>query len=74
MDGVFDQLGYFFVALDGYGDDSAGAGGYFLDVGEGLFVFEDAGGVVGVFGGDADYEEESSSMRALGPCFISPAG
>ena len=45
------------VAFDGDGDDSAAAGGDFLDVGEGLFVLEDAGGVVGVLGGDADYGE-----------------
>jgi len=40
------------VAFDG--DDAAGAGGYFLDVRERLFVLQDAGGVVGVLGGDAD--------------------
>lgn len=45
------------VALDGDGDDSAAAGGYLLYVAEGLFVLEDAGGVVGVLGGDADYGE-----------------
>jgi len=44
----------FVVAFGGDGDDAAAAGGYFLDVGEGLFVLEDAGGVCGVFGGDAD--------------------
>ncbi len=45
------------VAFDGDGDDAAAAGGDFLNVAEGLFVLEDAGGVVGVFGGDADYGE-----------------
>ncbi len=42
------------VAFDGDGDDAAAAGGDLLNVGEGLFVLEDAGGVVGVLGGDAD--------------------
>ena len=42
------------VAFDRDGDDPAGAGGYFLDVGESLFVLEDGAGVGGVFGGDAD--------------------
>jgi hypothetical protein len=32
LDGVFDELLDLFVAFDGYGDDAAGAGGYFLDV------------------------------------------
>ena len=45
------------VAFDGDGDDAAGAGGYLLDVAEGLFVFEDAGGVGGILGGEADYGE-----------------
>ena len=43
------------VALNGDGDDAAAAGGYFLDVGECLFVLQDAAGVVGVLRGDADY-------------------
>ena len=54
MDGVFDELADLVVAFDGDGDDAAGAGGYFLDVGEGLLVFEDGAGVGGVLGGDAD--------------------
>ena len=45
------------VALGGDGDDSAGAGGDLLNIAEGLFILEDAGGVVGVLGGDADYWE-----------------
>ena len=51
---MFYQVADLFVALDGDGDDSAGAGGYLLYIAEGLFVLEDAGGVVGVLGGDAD--------------------
>ena len=54
VDGVFDEGPDVFVALDGDGDDAAGAGGDLLDVGEGFFVFEDGGGVGGVLGGDAD--------------------
>ena len=42
------------VALDGDGDDAAGAGGDLLNVAEGLLVLEDGGGVGGVLGGDAD--------------------
>ena len=38
-------------------DDAAAAGRYFLDIAEGFFVLEDAAGVVGVLGGDADYGE-----------------
>ena len=38
VDDVFDELGDVGVAFDGDGDDAAGAGGDFLDVGEGLFV------------------------------------
>ena len=57
VDYVLYELGDVSVALDGDGDDSAGAGGYFLDVAEGFFVLEDAAGVVGVLGGDADYGE-----------------
>ena len=38
VDYVFYKLLDVVVAIDGYGDDAAGAGGYFLDVGEGLFV------------------------------------
>jgi hypothetical protein len=34
-----------FVAFYGFGDDSAGAGGDFLDVQEGLLVLEDGGGI-----------------------------
>ena len=52
---MFDELGNGLVALDGDGDDAAGAGGDFLDVGEGLLVLEDAGGVGGVLSGDAYY-------------------
>lgn len=51
---MLDELLDLVVALDGDGDDSAGAGGDLLDIREGLFVLEDAGGVVGVLGGDAD--------------------
>ena len=51
---MVDELGDGLVAFDGDGDDSAGAGGDFLDVAEGFFVLEDAGGVGGVLGGDAD--------------------
>jgi hypothetical protein len=61
---VFYEVAYLVVALDGDGDDSAAAGGDLLNVAEGLFVLEDAGGVVGVLGGDAD-EGEGSSMSAL---------
>ena len=57
VDDVFDELGDVGVAFDGDGDDAAAAGGYFLDVAEGLFVLEDRAGVVGVLGGDADYGE-----------------
>ena len=32
VDYVFDELGDVGVAFYGYGDDAAGAGGYFLDV------------------------------------------
>jgi len=56
-DDVFDELADVVVAFDGDGDDAAGAGGDLLDVGEGLFVFEDGAGVVGVLGGDADHGE-----------------
>jgi hypothetical protein len=38
---------------------------WMLDVGEGLFVLEDAGGVVGVLGGDADYGEGLVPIRAV---------
>ncbi len=51
---MFDELGDVFIALGGDSDDAAGAGGDFLDVGEGFFVFEDGAGVGGVFGGEAD--------------------
>ena len=54
---MFYEVADLFVALDGDGDDSAAAGGDLLNVAEGLFVLEDAGGVVGVLGGDADYGE-----------------
>ena len=54
---MFDELGDLVVAFGGDGDDAAAAGGDLLNVAEGLFVLEDAGGVVGVFGGDADYGE-----------------
>jgi len=50
----FDDLADVGVAFDGDGDDAAAAGGYFLDVAEGLFVLEDRGRVRGVFGRDAD--------------------
>jgi len=48
VDGVLDQLGDVAVALDGDGDDAAGAGGDLLNVAEGLLVLEDGGGVGGV--------------------------
>ena len=35
MDGVLDELGDLAVALDGDGDDAAGAGGDLLNVAEG---------------------------------------
>ena len=35
MDGVFYQVFDLFVAFDGYGDDSARAGGDFLNIAEG---------------------------------------
>ena len=54
---MFDQVLDLVVALDGDGDDSTAAGGYLLYIAEGFFVLEDAGGVVGVLGGDADYRE-----------------
>jgi len=57
VDDVFYELPDVVVAFDSDGDDAAGAGGYFLDVGEGLFVLEDRAGVVGVLGGDADAGE-----------------
>jgi hypothetical protein len=39
VDGLFDSLGDGEVAFDGYGDDSAGAGGDFLDIGEVFLVW-----------------------------------
>jgi len=57
VDDVFYKLLDVVVPFDSYGYDAAGAGGYFLDVGEGLFVLEDRTGVVGVLGGDADAGE-----------------
>ena len=57
VDGVLYELGDGVVAFSGDGDDAAGAGGDFLDIGEGFFVLEDGAGVGGVFGGDADYGE-----------------
>jgi len=54
VDGVFDELGDLAVALDGDGDDAAGAGGDLLNVAEGLLVLEDGGGVGRVLGGDDD--------------------
>ena len=73
MDGVLYQVLDLFVAFDGDGDDSAGAGGDFLNVAEGLLVLEDAGGIGGVLRGDADYGEGFVD-EGVGPCFISPAG
>jgi hypothetical protein len=49
VDGVFDHLRDLLVALNGDGDDAAGARGDLLDVGEGLLILEDAGGVGGIF-------------------------
>ena len=40
VDGVFDELADLPVALDGDGDDAAGAGGNLLNVAEGLLVLE----------------------------------
>ena len=57
VDGVFYEAGDLVAALGGDGDDAVAAGGHLLNVAEGLFVLEDAGGVVGVLGGDADYGE-----------------
>ena len=54
VDGVFYQLSDGLVALDGDGDDAAGAGGDLLNVAEGLLVLEDGGGVGRVLGGDDD--------------------
>ena len=52
---MLDELGDEGVAFGGDGDDPAGTGGDFLDVGEGLFVLEDgARGIRRVFCGDAD--------------------
>ena len=45
VDGVLDELGDLAVALDGDGDDAAGARGDLLNVAEGLLVLEDGGGV-----------------------------
>jgi hypothetical protein len=73
LDGVFDELLNLFVAFDGDGDDAAAAGGDLLNVGEGFFVFEDARGIVGVFGGDADYGEGLVD-EGVGAVLISPAG
>ena len=52
VDGVFDELSDLAVALDGDGDDAAGAGGDLLNVAEGLLVLEDGGWVGRVLGGD----------------------
>ena len=51
---MLDLGGDLAVALDGDGDDAAGAGGDLLNVAEGLLVLEDGGGVGGVFCRDAD--------------------
>ena len=40
VDGVFDELADLAVALDGDGDDAAGAGGDLLNVAEGLLVLQ----------------------------------
>ena len=73
VDGVFDELGDLAVALDGDGDDAAGAGGDLLNIGQRFFVLQDAGWGRRGLGGD-ETTGRVSSMRALGPCFISPAG
>ncbi len=70
---MFDELLDLFVAFDGDGDDAAAAGGYLLDIAEGLFVLEDAEGSLGSLVA-MQTTGRVSSMRALGPCFISPAG
>ena len=54
VDGGFDEGGDVVVAFCRDGDDPAGTRGDLLDVGEGFFVLEDAGGVGGVLRGDAD--------------------
>ena len=54
VDGVLDEVFDLLVALDGDGDDAAGAGGDLLNVAESLLVLEDAGGVRWVFRRDAD--------------------
>jgi hypothetical protein len=56
-------MGDVLVAFGGGGDDAAGAGGGFLDVGEGFFGFEDGVGVGGVLGGDADDGEDFVDER-----------
>jgi len=72
VDYVLYQLGDVGVAFDRYRDDAAAAGGYFLDVAEGLFVLEDARWVGGVLGGDADYGEGFVD-EGVGPYVILPA-
>ena len=51
---MLDELMDVLVAFGGDGDDAAAAGGDLLDVGEGLFVLEDGGGIGGVLRGDDD--------------------
>ena len=46
VEDVLDELVDVLVALGGHGDDAAGARGDFLDVAEGLLVFEDGAGVL----------------------------
>ena len=54
---MFDEVGDLVVAVGGDGDDAAGTGSDFLDVGEGLLVLEDAVLISGVLGGDDDHGE-----------------
>jgi len=70
VDDVVYQLGDMGIALHCQRDD---ADGDLLDVREGLLVLEDGGGVGGVLGGEQT-TGSVSSMRALGLCFIAPAG
>ena len=60
---VLDELVDVLVAFGGDGDDAAAAGGDLLNVGEGLFVLEDRGGVGGVLGGDDDDGEGFVNQR-----------
>jgi hypothetical protein len=73
LDGLLDELADLVVAFDGDGDGSAAAGGDLSNVGEGLFVLETLEGSLGSLVA-MQTTGKVSSMRAFGPCFISPAG